>query len=309
MIGINVLKNICLKNIFTLIESKSIMNDVQTFTAVVGSMACNANCKFCVSKMTPDFHHDKTFNVAKFQKAAKYAHSCGANTFLITGKGEPLLSIDEIKSMIILTRDLFPIIELQTNGILLTKEILDDFRNLGLTTVSLSCVGRNLVLNKKIISDKFVDLKTNVELIHDSNLIVRLSTIMIKDGLDSLSKIIDYIEYCNHIGIDQIKLFPVSRPKISRNAEITEWVDDNSVSLTILNQLKNFLNKKATKLMNLAHGDTIYSYQNDKMRTDQNVSFGSCLTESGDDTVIRQVIYCSDNKVRYSWQFNGAILF
>jgi len=132
---------------------------------------------------------------------------------------------------------------------------------------------------------------------------------MIKGGIDNIEKAIEMIHFSNRIGFDQLKLYPVNRPFRTENVEMAKWIDSHIPDKNFLHELKNLLENKCAIIRKLVHGDTIYSWKDEGMEKDQNVAFGSCLTECENENEIRQIIYCSDGHIRYSWQYNGAILF
>ena len=90
---------------------------VQTYTAVVGNQACDANCPYCISKTTVNCIDTNSVDVnwRNFLKGAKLSRDWGASTFLITGKGEPTLHPKLVLEFIMNAKDAgFPIIEIQT---------------------------------------------------------------------------------------------------------------------------------------------------------------------------------------------------
>lgn len=294
---------------------------VQTYTAVVGDKRCNAYCPYCVSKMTPCPEFSETTNWSNFERGAKLAEKWGATTFLITSKGEATLHRDKVFSFANAAGAYFPIIELQTNGILLPQYLeerdsahggvktLDLWKTAGLTTIALSSVGPDWDFNKSLISRHYPDPHELIPNLREKGFCVRLSVIMVRDGVDSMYMLRETIRWANRIGVDQLKVYPVNRPKSSDNSLVYDWVGKNCVSESALEMCEMFLKEKAVAIRQLAHGDTVYSYKDDTMKTDQNVAFGSCLTEGNPDNEIRQLIFCGDGHVRYSWQYEAAILF
>src|SRR3989344_338344 len=99
---------------------------VQTFSILVGSEACNARCPFCISKMTPPLGmelKEPEVNWLNFEIACKLAKGCGVITAMFTGKGEPTLFPGQItKYLEKMEKYGFPLIELQTNGIVITEK-------------------------------------------------------------------------------------------------------------------------------------------------------------------------------------------
>lgn len=122
---------------------------ITTFSIVAGSLACNARCPFCVARMTPQNNigtKEPEVNWRNFRKACLLAKQAGTTTVLITSKGEPTLFPDQITTFLEKLGEFdFPIIEMQTNGILIADGKIDDetlkrWYDLGLTTVAISIV-------------------------------------------------------------------------------------------------------------------------------------------------------------------------
>ena len=285
---------------------------VQTYAIVVGDTACNAKCPYCVSKMTPSHRIAPNINWDKFKKGAVLASKWGATTCLLTGKGEATLFPLKCKCFIEAASKTFPIVELQTNGILLPNMVKDGtlrkWCDAGLTTIAISSVSPDLSFNRKLISPDYPDMKDLVPKLKSMGLCVRFSVIMVKGGVDSYDDVIDTIRFANEIGVDQLKIYPVSKPDNCRNS-YAQWVDENMPSYII----EGFVSVPYMHpIRKLAHGDMVYSYRDSYgicKNGDQNISIGSCLTEGHAEDEIRQLIFCSDNHVRYSWQYNAAILF
>ena len=128
----------------------------QTFTVVVGTKACNAHCPFCISAQTGFFGMPAQVNWRNFHVACNLAQKANTTTVLITGKGEPTLYPHNITNTLQeIQRHNFPLIEIQTNGITMaegtiTDQMLEEWYDLGLTTIALSVVHWNKTLNGKI---------------------------------------------------------------------------------------------------------------------------------------------------------------
>ena len=96
---------------------------VRTFSIVAGSMACQARCPFCVAHMTPKNgigSKAPDINWRNFKKACQFARDGGCSTAMITSKGEPTIFPDQVSEFLQnLAPFNFPVIELQTNGLLI----------------------------------------------------------------------------------------------------------------------------------------------------------------------------------------------
>jgi len=128
---------------------------IETFSTVVGTTACDAACPFCVSKMTgrSSAGYPRKMNTERLKRAISLARIGQCTTCLITGKGEPTLYPSDINSTVALAGDVFPFVELQTNGLqigdiankgkasVLDVAHLQRWRKAGLTTIALSLVG------------------------------------------------------------------------------------------------------------------------------------------------------------------------
>ena len=169
---------------------------ISTFSVVVGDKTCNAKCPFCVSKMTYDVVHGSRYVNPKgnrrawrnFGKACKLASRQGVVTAMITGKGEPTLFPQEVSDYVEqLDAHGFPFIELQTNGLRLVGNDLDDYLqdwwDKGMTHIALSVVGWQNEANHQIYCPHWKqgpDYEALISKLHGYNFTVRLCCILAK---------------------------------------------------------------------------------------------------------------------------------
>ena len=286
---------------------------IQTFTIVVGGNKCNASCPYCVSKLTgKSTCSDKIedINIRNFHKACKFAKMSGVSTVLLTGKGEPLLYPDHITRYLkILEPYNFPFIELQTNGIefeVLSGHLLEKWYKLGLTTISLSCVGLCPDDNGEIFG-RNLRLAENIKMLHNFGFSVRVSCIMLKSCIDSISTIIDFTKWCKENKVEQFTVRPVTNIKYSdcdtdAKHKIYNWINEHKLDKSDINKIKEYFDVNAIILLDLAHGARVYDYKG------QNLSISNCLTESTNPDDIRQLIYYQNGRLMYSWIYPGAII-
>jgi molybdenum cofactor biosynthesis enzyme MoaA len=287
---------------------------VQTYTIVAGSLACNSKCPYCVAKMTP--HQgvelkETEVNWRNFDLGARLTLQWGAATALITSKGEATLFPHQITQfMYRLKEHKFPLVELQTNGILLAEDSFDshlkDWYELGMSVIAVSMAHYDSEKNNKIFqpdNKKILDLESLIDKLHKSKFSVRLTCIMLKDYIDNIQEVYNLINFAKNNNVEQLTVTPVNRPKESENKEVAEWVNTHLVPQESRENIKSFLDKKSTKLRELVHGAVVYDYKG------QNICLNNCLTIDPTDTAIRQVIFFPDGHVRYDWQHKGAILF
>jgi uncharacterized protein len=125
---------------------------------------CNANCTFCSvdegkdSKKKYDFIVEKDYLVEETTKLLKYKDKEGIHIY-INPHGEPLLYYDIVE----LVKDLKKIkyvdeVTIITNGILLTKELVDELAKAGLSTLNISISGYEIEKAKELIGTKAYDI-------------------------------------------------------------------------------------------------------------------------------------------------------
>ncbi len=288
--------------------------NVETFTILSGTTACNAKCPYCISKMTPkqgiDLEEPRV-NWRNFRKACLFAEKKGVTNVLITGKGEPTIHPDQITEFLEeLKKFSFPIIELQTNGIVLEKEFkkyenhLKDWHKKGLDVVSISIAHYDPLKNGNIFTPEknYIDLEKLIRRLHNIGFSVRLSCVLIKGYIDSVHEILKLINNARKWKVEQLTLRQLARPLTSENTRVSEWVRDNTVGDKELENIRSFFEKNAKRLITLEHDTVIYDFN------DQNVCLTNALTIESRTENVRQLIFFPDGHLRYDWQFKGAIL-
>lgn len=294
-----------------------------TYSVVIGFDArCNAACPYCVAHQTAHYDkHDGQIDLVRLRKGAQLALQGGATTLLLTGKGEPTLWPDQISIVLNEIGHLFPIVELQTNGLRLAEladiptgkdttpvypqSYLNAWKSKGLTTIALSVVhwdnAKNQILMPK--GQEYPDLAWTVGLIQSAGFTVRLCVIMLGrlgyiSGYSAITKMIDW---CRDNGVDQLTMRPVYASE--GDSKAAKWSRDNQMKVIDAEMAYRYVDKLGIKLLDLPHGATVYDVDG------QNVCMSNCLTLDTDPERVRQIIYCTDGKVRYDWRYPGAILF
>jgi len=287
---------------------------IQTFNILAGNTNCNANCPFCISKMTPKngMNCEKPgVNWNNFKKACQLAKINLVNTVLITGKGEPLLYPDEITDFLErLDKYHFPIIELQTNALVLGrnfngyKEKLKLWREKGLSTFVISLVHYKDERNKEIYAPNGIYFKLTelIKNLHVNGFSIRLNCILVKDYIDSVEEVKNLIRFCSENKVEQLTLKPVEVPERIQNETVTKNTRKMLLSKNSEKNIQKFLEKNAIRLRTLDFGGVVYDYQS------QNVCMTDCLTHKPYSEDLRQLIFFPDGHLRYDWRYAGAIL-
>jgi uncharacterized Fe-S cluster-containing radical SAM superfamily enzyme len=234
---------------------------------------------------------------------------------MLTGKGEPTLwpgLIDSYLNKLIDLSNPFPLIELQTNGIIFNKEAYKNWYNLGLNTVALSVCHFEQSRNAEIYGGKHYDLTERINQLHDIGFTVRLCCILSTNYINPYFK--DFrkmIDFARNNKVEQLTFTPVNAPAKNKLLVINEseesvWVRNNALSDDTKEHAYNKLKETGTVLLELSHGGIVFDIDG------QNVCLSNCLkNDSIDldaDKEMRNLIFFSDGKVRFRWDMEGSII-
>lgn len=281
---------------------------------MAGTAVCNARCPFCISKMTPPQGVTRLLpseiHWRNFAKAARLAQMNGVTTVLITGKGEPTLYPDETTEFLSHLKPYdFPLIELQTNGLLFQKpgygEHLRNWYDLGLNTIALSVVDWDSEKNREIYlpqAKEYPPLERTIGLLHEHRYSVRLSVTMVRGFVDTSCEVSRLVDLCRENKVEQLTVRPVRRPAVSEDPDAHAWVSERGLTSEEIATLHQDVEKHATRLLSLAHGAVVYDYRG------QNLCLTDCLTLAPSGEEIRTLIFFPDGKIRYDWQYPGAVI-
>jgi molybdenum cofactor biosynthesis enzyme MoaA len=264
--------------------------------------------------MTPNggvLNKEPEINWRNFRTAVKLAKMYGADTAMITGKGEPTLFPGQISKYMKKLNRQFPLIELQTNGISIAQDykkfdpLIKEWYDNGLTTVAISIVHYEPEKNRQIYlpnQKSYINLPELTDYLHDKGLSVRLACIMNKGYIDDAESLENLIQYSKSHSIEQLTVRAVNKPEESRNKEVYDWTIEHLLTQEQKYNINNYLETKGHKLLELPHGATIYDVNG------QNVCYTNSLTRDVNPDKIRQLIFFPDGHLRYDWEYMGAIL-
>jgi len=288
---------------------------IQTFSILAGSEVCNARCPFCISKMTPPLGvelKEPEVHWRNFDVACRLAKQSGVTTVMFTGKGEPTLFPDQItKYLQAMKKYEFPLVEMQTNGILIhdKPEIysrhLKEWYELGMTLLAISIVHYDPEKNRQIYvpyKKSYSDLPILVNMIHDHGLSVRLTCILANGFIDSSEKLRKMIDFAKKNKVEQLTVTPVNKPDDTESREVWTWTKGHHLTDEQRADIQDYVEKNGSHLLTLFHGAKVYDIEG------QNVCFNSCLSVHPNAEDMRNLIFFPDGHLRYYWQYSGAIL-
>lgn len=291
------------------------MPTAENFSIISGTGACNAECPFCVSKMTGIREiglKPQPINWRNFEKAAQIAKDYQVGSVIITGKGEPTLFPDQITDYLAhLEKYNFPIIDLQTNGINLYRKPekfdpkLRQWYDQGLAFIALSVVHYLPEENRKIYtphSKSYIELPKLVDNLHKIGFSVRFSVTLFNGGIDNAEKTGKMIEFSRGLAVEQLTLRKIAKPEESENPEVGLWTQAHLLTNDQFQEIYRHLEGNGKRLLLTKHGGAIYDVGS------QNICLTNALTLESDPEKIRQIIFYPSGRIKFDWQYNGAVI-
>lgn len=245
---------------------------------------CNADCKFCVAQLRYEtkglmyqkehIENDETY-LNRLEEVLKYIRPLNPS-ISITG-GEPTMSSRLVKVLRLIDKYNFRKRVITTNGSGLLKiiegknllqHIIDNnFDHLNISRISY-CENKNKEImryncNKNYCSNQ--DLAKIISQVKNSKLKIRLSCILLKDSINDLNKIKEYITFYKNLGINNFIFRELmGYEKESVNKEKIEYCDLNKIKLI---DIKNELNcsngfNKIKDILGYYYCVEIYKYKN-----------------------------------------------
>lgn len=236
----------------------------RTLSYLPVKIECQASCKFCFSKSSISLNKRlEPLEHGKLDRACALSKERGAERFVITGGGEPLLfGYDGIIDILKVASKYYNNILIITNG----KEIedysdsqMDALKSNGLERIAVSIHSDNLEQNKNIMRLD-VDYKKVFHKIRKAGLKTRLICVLQKGGIDNQERILDYIKFSIENKINEIcfKELYVSTNIESdyHNSKANVYSSNNRVSLSIVTNTMDEL--QAKKIIELPWGSPVY---------------------------------------------------
>lgn len=267
----------------------------ENLTISVKNNGCDKNCPYCISKMTGHNKYNKFLVERNLAKVKRIAHLAEVTNVLITGKGEPMMSPEEVFSMI---REFNKLpVELQTNGIILNDNLhlVDQLRDAGLDVIAIS-------IDNLATFDNYCEL---FEKINELGLISRVTLNITNNIPKDFDKILNL---CKYYGIRQLTLRNIVAPtgKIQSN-KVKAWILDNTSERAyreLIDEVKKTLGRRGHPLRKLKSGMEIWDID------DISFTFSDyCIQESSNGNDIRSLIFMDDGHLYTTWNSKASIIF
>jgi molybdenum cofactor biosynthesis enzyme MoaA len=283
--------------------------EISSLSVMVGSPACNLRCPFCISKQTYRVQGPARCAVPLERiafLADKFLRVCAGLPYgIITGKGEPtLVPTEELGEIVAILhgggKGLIP--ELQTNGTRLDEQNLSHWRAKGLNTLALSCVSHRDEVNSRILSDGAVQwsLGRAVRIARDLGLLVRLTLVTVKGGVDTEQELGSFLDWAEKTGAHQLTFRRVGSPRQPSRpgAEaVSTWIENNRVEPDFVLRL----------LRERGHEQDGFPWARCFTCQGMSVVVTDCMTPPK-DRVVRHAVIQPDGHLYGSWDDPGNIL-
>jgi organic radical activating enzyme len=189
----------------------------RSFSYLPIARGCQASCPFCFSEASASAEQEQArIDFERLRCLAGIAQQRGAKRFVITGGGEPgLVRHELLQKIIALGHEVIGKSVLITNGHHLARLSPDrmaahlaDYANAGLSVLAISRHHHDPEVSSRLMS-----LETNVPSIVNSwkedrlrwpDLRLRLTCVLQRNGVDSLSAMESYVDWASTLGVSEI---------------------------------------------------------------------------------------------------------
>jgi molybdenum cofactor biosynthesis enzyme MoaA len=197
---------------------------IDGISILVGTSACNANCKWCAGKQHRKHapQYDGMLDESKLRDVLDYCYGLGCSYITLTGSGEPTLSPTTVTKALGIIHEyrhngiVFDPVNLYTNGIRIgydeqfCKTYLQKWKQLGLTSIYVSVYSSDEKLNAEAFGvAEYPEFETIFRRVKKHNLILRVSVILKKGNTDTREKFQKLCEMFFALGVDNISAWPL----------------------------------------------------------------------------------------------------
>jgi molybdenum cofactor biosynthesis enzyme MoaA len=264
---------------------------------------CTKKCPYCISKMTGAIRNPVTrYSRDQILNAIFFAKDAGAQSLLITGKGEPLQnleSVDDILRCNHYCNKSFANVELQTNGLWLQKpENLEHSIFVSITNIAISVDSvKGLIRMAPVFNT-----------LHDMGKVTRLTlnvTPMLQTTMGTFKSIINY---CVENQINQLLMRKITKPaEKGHDTPQAKWIDKNKCAELYDSfnlGMHKALAESGVLLRSLNHGEGVWDYHGISC-----VAVDYCLQAKTQADETRSLILMEDGHVRTHWDYESSIIF
>ena len=186
--------------------------------------------------------------------------------------------------------------------------MLASWRANGLNTIAISVVSEKAEHNKGVYlckrpHEEYPDLAPTIAFLHELGFTVRLCVMMRKGCVDTPARVAELLAFCRANEVDQLTIRPIRKPKAqTHDDEASRDVMEHGIDEAEIAAIRTWATEVGTPLLSLMHGAMVYDIGG------QNCCLSDCLTVSATSDDIRTLIFYSDGRLTYDWQYDGAVI-
>lgn len=295
---------------------------LQSLSVVVPNPNCVNNCAFCVSKMHCDAYKNQMddnlqlfdLHLKDYLKRLEFARHNGCNTVMLTGTSEPQQNrkfLTYFGMFMQMMRDPFQWIEMQTTGVMLTKNYLRFLRNhVGANLISLSISSLDDAKNRAIIGakkDLMPELAWLCEQIKLYDFSLRLSLNLTNEFDVFSSKPKDLFARCRALGANQVTLRVLYSS--GQDTPQDKWIKANAASAKTVQELQNYVLYKGHIIGTLPYGAKKYSVDGMSIVVDADCMAKDAAKKEEPGENYKYLILQPDCKLYSQWDDPASLIF
>lgn len=267
-------------------------------TIAVPYYGCNKNCPYCISQMTGNFKNNKNKFLRNFRTVKTTANAADVFSVLITGKGEPLITLEKDESTFTLTLLYFNgfNLEIQTNGILLNENTVDFLDEYKVDTIAISIDSLQELL----------DFEQIIGYIKSKDMSVRITMNLSSLSFPCENLTEKLLSKCKEFDVDHFKMNPVSVPEGLEDTTQGRFISNMDMKPIERNisTLKEICLKNEPPFGALNYGPYLYDVDGILVS-----SPSLCIQESHKVSDLRSLIYLQDGHLYTSWKTKASKIF
>lgn len=267
----------------------------QTLAICIPGNLCDKKCPYCVSNMTWAPQKDWFMWGANLSLVRAFAERADVMDVIITGKGEPMICADAVRTIATMFR-MFPVI-LQTNGIILNNNLTElHDSNIDVIAVSVDS------------PEQFEKLKSLWAGVNAAGRISRATVVLTSEVIDR--PFVWWIGMAKSLGVRQLSFRQVAIPRdtvLSMEATKTvEWINKNVKEAEVVSWLDDYMKHIVDfqVVRRLSYGAVVRDVNGIAV-----TFFEYCVQDENGEDDIRSLIYNQDGHLYTTWNSPASMIF
>jgi hypothetical protein len=262
--------------------------------------------------MTKTPNEGGQLSLKKLSNALLYAKAGGAQTAILTSKGETLSGIGwTVLSDILYLCKLDGKLgqrDLHTNASLILQSEKSFYTYLvsphfGFTNITITVASLNKEVNKNLMGID-INYKKLFKVLKQMGLHIRLSCVLNNEGVKDYRSMREYIYKAIDLEVDSIVFRGLWIPDNFRYASMAKWCEKNRVSVNVARDVLDQMEKEdndAREILTLPWGETVYEIEDSGLQ----VVTATC-TVNKYKTGFKSIVYLPNNHLYTGWDSKAS---